>query len=149
MHTQGRLNSGRTITYALGLVRDTWRGVPVVSHGGATAGYRAFLARYPDQRLDVAVVELTRGGGGLAIVVVVGLDRIQITDTAGTGEAEGENERGGEGRTSHLVASASGPKQVTCHWGSLRPASRFRGSRRIGNAEPQRAAAELETVTPG
>jgi CubicO group peptidase (beta-lactamase class C family) len=56
MQTQGRLNSGRTITYALGLVREHWRGVPVVSHGGATAGYRAFLARYPDQRLDVALL---------------------------------------------------------------------------------------------
>jgi CubicO group peptidase (beta-lactamase class C family) len=56
MQTQGRLNSGRTITYALGLERDSWRGVPVVSHGGATAGYRAFLARYPEQRLDVALL---------------------------------------------------------------------------------------------
>ena len=56
MQTRGRLNNGRTITYALGLVRENWRGVPVVSHGGATAGYRAFLARYPEQRLDVALL---------------------------------------------------------------------------------------------
>lgn len=56
MQTQGRLNNGRTITYALGLERENWRGVPVVSHGGATAGYRAFLARYPEQRLDVALL---------------------------------------------------------------------------------------------
>jgi CubicO group peptidase (beta-lactamase class C family) len=56
MQTRARLNNGRTITYALGLERDTWRGVPVVSHGGATAGYRAFLARYPEQRLDVALL---------------------------------------------------------------------------------------------
>jgi CubicO group peptidase (beta-lactamase class C family) len=56
MQTQARLNNGRTITYALGIERDTWRGVPVVSHGGATAGYRAFLARYPEQRLDVALL---------------------------------------------------------------------------------------------
>jgi hypothetical protein len=27
-----------------------------VSHGGATGGYRAFLARYPKQRLSVAVL---------------------------------------------------------------------------------------------
>ena len=56
MQTQGRLNRGRTIPYALGLVRENWRGLPVVSHGGATAGYRAFLARYPEQRLDVALL---------------------------------------------------------------------------------------------
>ena len=56
MQTQGKLNNGRTLTYALGLVLDNWRGVPVVSHGGATAGYRAYLARYPEQRLDVALL---------------------------------------------------------------------------------------------
>ena len=56
MLTPGKLNNGRTITYALGLVRESWRGVPVISHGGATAGYRAYLARYPEQRLDVALL---------------------------------------------------------------------------------------------
>ena len=56
LQTQGKLNNGRTLTYALGLVRETWRGVPVVSHGGATAGYRAYLARYPEQLLDVALL---------------------------------------------------------------------------------------------
>lgn len=56
MQTQARLNNGRTISYALGLEVEKWRGVPVVSHGGATAGYRAFLARYPEQRLDVALL---------------------------------------------------------------------------------------------
>src|SRR5688572_1312809 len=85
MQTQGRLNSGRTITYALGLVRDTWRGVPVVSHGGATAGYRAFLARYPDQRLDVALLCNSGGANPEALsnrVAEIFLgDRLQPTTT--------------------------------------------------------------------
>ena len=52
----GRLTNGRQITYALGLVVSTYRGLPEVSHTGATAGYRAFLARYPQQHLSVAVL---------------------------------------------------------------------------------------------
>lgn len=56
MQTRGRLTNGRTITYALGLDVGTWRGVPEISHTGATAGYRAFLARYPEQQLSVAVL---------------------------------------------------------------------------------------------
>lgn len=51
-----RLNDGRELEYALGLFVTTWRGVREVHHPGATAGYRAFLARYPDQRVSVAVL---------------------------------------------------------------------------------------------
>lgn len=56
MHRRGRLNDGREISYASGLVVDTYRGVPEVSHGGATAGYRAFLTRFPEQDVSVAVL---------------------------------------------------------------------------------------------
>lgn len=55
MQTPMRLTSGRTIPYALGLVNGDYDGVREVSHGGSTAGYRTFLARYPDQRVSVAV----------------------------------------------------------------------------------------------
>lgn len=56
METQGVLNDGRTISYALGLFVGDWRGVRTVSHGGATSGYRAYLARYPDQEISAAVL---------------------------------------------------------------------------------------------
>ena len=52
----GRLTSGREIEYAAGLSNTRYRGVPEVSHSGATAGYRSFLTRYPDQGLAVAVL---------------------------------------------------------------------------------------------
>jgi CubicO group peptidase (beta-lactamase class C family) len=55
----GRLDTGkcpgREIPYAAGLFLGTSNGVPVIGHGGATAGYRAFLARYPAQRLSLAL----------------------------------------------------------------------------------------------
>lgn len=56
MHTQGRLNNGDTLSYALGLDVDKYRGVNRVSHGGAWAGFRASLARYPDQHTSIAVL---------------------------------------------------------------------------------------------
>ncbi|MFT5142635.1 MAG: CubicO group peptidase (beta-lactamase class C family) [Rhodothermales bacterium] len=56
MHTQGVLNSGRTIAYASGLFVGEYRGVREVQHSGSTAGYRGYLARYPDQGVAVAVM---------------------------------------------------------------------------------------------
>ena len=53
---QGRLADGRTIAYAAGLMVLHWRGLKEVSHSGSTAGYRAWLGRYPDQGLSVAVL---------------------------------------------------------------------------------------------
>lgn len=53
---QGRLTDGRTIAYAAGLMVLSWRGLREVSHSGSTAGYRAWLGRYPDQGLSVAVL---------------------------------------------------------------------------------------------
>lgn len=56
LQTRGVLNGGDTIAYALGLIVGEYRGVPEVSHGGATGGYRTFLARYPQQGLSVALL---------------------------------------------------------------------------------------------
>jgi CubicO group peptidase (beta-lactamase class C family) len=52
----GRFNDGRPQAYALGLFIGQYRGLREVSHSGATAGYRAYLVRYPDQHLSVAVL---------------------------------------------------------------------------------------------
>jgi CubicO group peptidase (beta-lactamase class C family) len=56
LHQRGKLNNGRTISYALGIEVDEYRGVPQVSHTGATAGYRAYLSHFPRQDLDVALL---------------------------------------------------------------------------------------------
>ena len=60
MQRRGRLADDREIEYASGLFVTTWQGIPEVSHSGATAGYRAFLTRFPEQGLSVAV--LCNGG---------------------------------------------------------------------------------------
>jgi CubicO group peptidase (beta-lactamase class C family) len=55
-HQQGRLTDGRTIAYAAGLMVLHWKGLNEVSHSGSTAGYQAWLGRYPEQGLSVAVL---------------------------------------------------------------------------------------------
>lgn len=52
----GKFNDGKPHTYAMGLVVAPYRGVPEVAHSGSTAGYRAHLTRFPEQRLSVAVL---------------------------------------------------------------------------------------------
>jgi CubicO group peptidase (beta-lactamase class C family) len=49
---QSRLTNGRTISYALGLIVE--RGE--ISHSGTTAGYNAWLGRYPDYKLSIALL---------------------------------------------------------------------------------------------
>ena len=56
LETQGVLNDGRKIAYALGLTVAKYKGLKDVSHGGATAGYQTFLARYPDNKVSVGVM---------------------------------------------------------------------------------------------
>ena len=56
LHTQGKLNDGKTLPYALGLFVDTYRGARRVRHGGAWAGYRADLLRFPAFHTSVAAL---------------------------------------------------------------------------------------------
>ncbi len=56
LETTQRLTNGRQLDYALGLSVTPWReGVREVSHSGSTAGYRTWLARYPEVHTSVAV----------------------------------------------------------------------------------------------
>jgi len=61
LQTRGRLNDGFVNEYAQGLTVTDYRGVREVSHGGSTAGYQTFLARFPDEGLSVAVLCNTTG----------------------------------------------------------------------------------------
>lgn len=63
-HVRGRLSDGRTIAYAAGLMVLHYKGLNEVSHSGTTAGYNAWLGRYPDQGLSVAVLCNTTAANG-------------------------------------------------------------------------------------
>lgn len=51
----GVLNDGTAANYGYGLALGSWRGLRTVGHGGADAGYRAYVERYPDLGVAVAL----------------------------------------------------------------------------------------------
>jgi CubicO group peptidase (beta-lactamase class C family) len=54
MLERGKLNNGEQLSYASGLDIGAYRGLADVDHGGADAGYRSDLIRFPDQHFSVA-----------------------------------------------------------------------------------------------
>ena len=68
MNTPATLNNGKTFGGALGQFVGKYKGLNEISHGGADAGYRTFLTRFPDE--DVSVIVFSNDGefnsGGIA-----------------------------------------------------------------------------------
>ena len=66
--TQGVLNNGETIDYAMGIVASEYRGLKVLGHGGADAGFRSNVIYFPGQKFGVAVLSnlASFNPGGLA-----------------------------------------------------------------------------------
>jgi CubicO group peptidase (beta-lactamase class C family) len=56
MKERGILNNGDTIAYAFALSHDEHRGERMLQHGGADAGFRSYLAWFPERRLGVVVL---------------------------------------------------------------------------------------------
>lgn len=55
MTHQGVLNSGEVQEYASGLGLSNFKGLKVISHGGAFVGFRAELMRFPEEHLSIAI----------------------------------------------------------------------------------------------
>lgn len=55
--TPGTLADGRRTSYGYGWMTSTFRGLREVGHGGDITGYNSFVARYPDEKLTVIVLE--------------------------------------------------------------------------------------------
>tara|TARA_R110002074_G_scaffold394296_1_gene581599 strand:+ start:124 stop:1794 length:1671 start_codon:yes stop_codon:yes gene_type:complete len=56
MHEEGLLNNGESSGYAFALNNGTYKGLKTVSHGGALAGYRAQLMRFPEENFSVIIL---------------------------------------------------------------------------------------------
>ncbi|MFT3976679.1 MAG: serine hydrolase domain-containing protein [Sphingomonas bacterium] len=50
------LKDGTRMTYGLALISGDHKGVAEVSHSGSTGGYRAWMARYPAQKIAVSLL---------------------------------------------------------------------------------------------
>src|SRR5206468_631982 len=53
MQTPGVLRNGKKTSYGMGLAPSKDRGLLIVEHSGALAGYRTGFLRYPEQKLSV------------------------------------------------------------------------------------------------
>ncbi len=76
MYTPVRLNDGRTHPYGFGWLVDSFEGHARVHHGGSLPGFRAEMARFPDDSLTVIV--LTNADGAAPLEIVSGLARIYL-----------------------------------------------------------------------
>jgi CubicO group peptidase (beta-lactamase class C family)/lysophospholipase L1-like esterase len=56
MQTPGMLGTGRETGYAYGLAVASHKGLAEFRHSGTTGSYRAYLARFPEKHLSVAVL---------------------------------------------------------------------------------------------
>jgi CubicO group peptidase (beta-lactamase class C family) len=56
MEERGILNKGDTLSYAFGQDGGFYKGLKAFAHGGADAGYRTFLIRFPEQKISIAVL---------------------------------------------------------------------------------------------
>ena len=54
MLERGKLANGEQLSYAFGLEVGEYHGLKTVDHGGADAGYRSDMIRFPDQHFSVA-----------------------------------------------------------------------------------------------
>jgi CubicO group peptidase (beta-lactamase class C family) len=74
MWTQVRLNGGEAYRYGFGWAVDSVDGHRQVGHGGSLPGFRAAMARFPDDSLTVIV--LTNGDGARPDQMAEGVAKI-------------------------------------------------------------------------
>jgi len=72
MNTLAVLNNGKTFGGAYGQFINKYKGLNQIQHGGADAGYRTYLGRFPDQEFAVIVLSnyARTNPGGLALRAV-------------------------------------------------------------------------------
>jgi CubicO group peptidase (beta-lactamase class C family) len=56
MQSTGELNNETSQNYAAGLVVSNYKGYKTVGHGGADAGYRSNIIRFPDEHFSVVIL---------------------------------------------------------------------------------------------
>jgi CubicO group peptidase (beta-lactamase class C family) len=80
-----KLKDGGALGYARGLFLDQHHGLTEISHSGSTAGYSAWLARYPDNGLSVAI--LCNGTDSLPNSRVIAVENLYLPKQAAEASA--------------------------------------------------------------
>lgn len=111
LQTPGRLSNGAPLEYGLGLEITRDHGRRLVSHSGSTAGYKTWLARYPDEGVSIA---LMCNNGGIDPVALG--ERIAAQALLATGHAPAQTAVSAP----KAVAAAQAPKDLTPYQGLFR-----------------------------
>jgi CubicO group peptidase (beta-lactamase class C family) len=82
---KGKLNNGRELSYALGIVVDQYKGWKQYLHGGGDAGYRTFVTVFPDLKMGFMV--FSNLGDFNPYARVYELADVFIKDTAAKGNS--------------------------------------------------------------
>lgn len=97
MQTPEKLDDGSVLDYADGLFVEEYRGLRMIDHDGADAGFRSYALRFPDQHLAIVVlgngadVQAVRLGERIADIYLEGqLEALPapVPDYAGSTEVE-------------------------------------------------------------
>jgi CubicO group peptidase (beta-lactamase class C family) len=111
-----KLKDGRTLNYARGLFLDRHHGLTEISHSGSTAGYSAWLARFPDNGLSVAI--LCNGTDSLPNSRVMAVESLYLPAQAPEASASKPPELAEwyasrrDGTLFHIVKAANGSMTV-------------------------------------
>ncbi len=90
--TVDTLNNGDTMSYALGIGVDEFRGLKYYSHGGADIAHRAFLIYFPE--IDAGVVAMSNNAGFNSTGIAYEMAELYFGDSM---DPEEEDEEAGEG----------------------------------------------------
>lgn len=111
MNTLAVLNNGETFGGAYGQFVDTYKGLNQIQHGGADAGYRSYLGRFPDQNFAVMVFSnlAESNPGNLALQVA----DLYLEDSF---EAETESGNDTSGEPEYITLSSAALKKLEGHF---------------------------------
>lgn len=56
MTKTGQLNNGKDLDYAAGLMIGKYKGLEIISHGGAFVGFRSDMIRFPEHKFTVVIL---------------------------------------------------------------------------------------------
>lgn len=135
--TPVRLASGATYPYGFGWSLGEQRGRPMIEHGGSWQGFRAAIARYPDDRLSVMVLSnLAQAGPGQIAHGVAGLISPDLVlPDARAARADPDPQR------------TAAVREVLAAWGRDEPSSRMAaGLRAVHAGTPRESANRKRTV---
>ena len=96
MNTPAILNDGKTFGGALGQFVGEYKGLNEIQHGGADAGYRSYLTRFPDENFAVVVfsnsAEFNSGRMAHKVVDIYLKDKIKSEDNQKEVKEESESD---------------------------------------------------------